>query len=632
MSFTVGENIGPYRIVEQLGQGGMATVYKAYHASLDRYVALKALHPAFNEDKSFASRFQREARVVAKLEHPNIVPVYDYAEHENRPYLVMKYIEGDTLKARLNQGPLSSEEINQIVDSVGSALAYAHKQGVLHRDIKPSNVLVATDGQMYLADFGLARIAQSGESTLSSDMIMGTPQYISPEQAMGKKDLDARTDLYSFGVMLYEMVVGQVPFNADTPFSVIHDHIYTPLPLPHKVNPSVPESVERVLLKALAKEREDRYEDVATLVQAFKDAWEEAGVPMQGTFVRLSQALKPAITKMPPSEAPTKLATPAQEAPVAITETQQAAPALGTTTVVATEAVSSPKQKRSPWLWVSAGLVIVLCLGFFGFARNNRLFARLLTGGGANKTPIAATQSQPPTQIPQQTPLPPSQQQPVTTKVGGVLVPPEIADAQKRASVNPNDLNVQLDLALTYWNFNWHKETYETIGNIIRLAGMDNRDFFMQAGDKFKSQNDGWLPAAALYFQAVRAYSMSSTGVPNPVQETFREAMYMSANKPEAALLVPFERVAEVDEPIALITQARNAYFTGRKDRARDLLNQVFQLEDTSREAALLSGEFALLEGKPGDARNILNQLVEDTGSTPEWIRRFAQQLLAEIT
>ena len=225
MSFAVGENIGPYRIVEQLGQGGMATVYKAYHASLDRYVALKALHPAFNEDKTFATRFQREARVVAKLEHPHIVPVYDYAEHENRPYLVMKFIEGQTLKARLDQGALSSDEIADIVDAVGSALAYAHKQGILHRDIKPSNVLLSNDGQIYLADFGLARIAQSGESTMSSDSIMGTPQYISPEQAMGKKDLDARTDLYSFGVMLYEMVVGQVPFSSDTPFAIIHDHI-----------------------------------------------------------------------------------------------------------------------------------------------------------------------------------------------------------------------------------------------------------------------------------------------------------------------------------------------------------------------------------------------------------------------
>ena len=145
MSFNVGENVGPYRITEQLGQGGMATVFKAYHAALDRYVALKALHPAFGEDPNFEKRFQREARLVAKLEHPHIVPVYDYSEHEGRPYLVMKFIEGDTLKARLLQGPLSAAEIAKVVDTVGSALAYAHSQGVLHRDIKPSNVLVATD-------------------------------------------------------------------------------------------------------------------------------------------------------------------------------------------------------------------------------------------------------------------------------------------------------------------------------------------------------------------------------------------------------------------------------------------------------------------------------------------------------
>ncbi|HSD82812.1 MAG TPA: serine/threonine-protein kinase, partial [Anaerolineae bacterium] len=193
MPFNVGENVGAYRIIEQLGQGGMATVFKAYHASLDRYVALKVLHPAFGEDPAFAARFQREARVVAKLEHPNIVPIYDYAEHEKRPYLVMKFIEGDTLKARLDQGPLTSKEILGIVEAVGSALTYAHRQNVLHRDIKPSNVLVAADGQVYLADFGLARIAQLGESTLSGDMIIGTPQYISPEQAMGVKDLDERT-------------------------------------------------------------------------------------------------------------------------------------------------------------------------------------------------------------------------------------------------------------------------------------------------------------------------------------------------------------------------------------------------------------------------------------------------------
>src|SRR5688572_28506453 len=132
--FNVGETVGPYSVIEQLGQGGMATVFKAYHAALDRYVALKVLHPAFNEDASSKARFQREAHVVAMLEHPHIVPIYDCAEHENRPYLVMKYIEGDTLKDRFSASPLGSEEIAKVVEHIGSALACAHQQGVLHRD------------------------------------------------------------------------------------------------------------------------------------------------------------------------------------------------------------------------------------------------------------------------------------------------------------------------------------------------------------------------------------------------------------------------------------------------------------------------------------------------------------------
>jgi len=279
----------------------MATVYKAYHAALDRYVALKVLHPAFGEDPNFAARFQREARLVAKLDHPNIVPIYDYSEHEKRTFLVMKFIEGETLKARMARGPLASDELAKIIEAVGSALAYAHKMGILHRDIKPSNVLLVPDGSIYLADFGLARIASAGESTLSGDMIMGTPQYISPEQAMGKKELDEGTDIYSFGVMLYEMVVGQVPFNADTPFSIIHDHIYTSLPIPHTINPGVPEPVERVLLKALSKERADRYASVTEMADAFKQAWLSAGVPMKGTTITMPPQVAPVSAKPAPA-------------------------------------------------------------------------------------------------------------------------------------------------------------------------------------------------------------------------------------------------------------------------------------------------------------------------------------------
>lgn len=272
MSFLIGETVGPYQIMAQLGSGGMATVFKAYHAVLDRYVAIKVLHPAFKHDPNFLSRFQREARIVAKLEHPHIVPVFDFSEAGGQPYLVMRFIEGETLKARLAARSLPLDEVRRVIKPVAEALSYAHGQGVLHRDVKPSNILLTADGGVYLADFGLARIAQAGESTLSQDSLLGTPQYISPEQAQGQSDLDARTDVYSLGVVVYELLVGRVPYQADTPYAVIHDHIYAPLPLPRSLKPDFPEALERVLLKALAKDRSDRYASVSEFYTALDHA------------------------------------------------------------------------------------------------------------------------------------------------------------------------------------------------------------------------------------------------------------------------------------------------------------------------------------------------------------------------
>lgn len=278
MVLTEGQVIGPYRIVAPMGQGGMATIYKAYHARLDRYVAIKVLHQAFLEDQNFLARFEREAQIVAKLEHPHIVPVYDFAEHEGKPYLVMKFIEGQTLKAVSERGALSLGEIQRILPPIADALDYAHRQGVLHRDIKPSNIILGSDGVPYLTDFGLARMAELGESTLSSDFLLGTPHYISPEQAMGRKDLDSHTDIYSLGVVLYELVVGRVPFSADTPFAVIHDHIYRPLPAPSSINPEVTPEVEAVLVKALAKNPTERYATATEMVTAFQQAVAASGL------------------------------------------------------------------------------------------------------------------------------------------------------------------------------------------------------------------------------------------------------------------------------------------------------------------------------------------------------------------
>jgi len=230
------------------------------------------LHPAFTEDPTFLARFQREARIVAKLDHPHIVPIYDYSEHRGHTYLVMRFIDGETLKARMRRGGVTPQEVNRIAKAVGAALTYAHKLGVLHRDIKPSNIMLTPDGGVFLTDFGLARMAAATESTMSRDMMVGTPQYISPEQAKGSRELSACTDVYSLGVVLYELLVGRVPYTADTPYAIIHDHIFTPLPLPRQLNPRIPESVERVLLRALAKEPKDRYQSVDELVTALDTA------------------------------------------------------------------------------------------------------------------------------------------------------------------------------------------------------------------------------------------------------------------------------------------------------------------------------------------------------------------------
>ncbi len=363
MSFALGENVGPYRITAQLGSGGMATVYKAYHAALDRYVAIKVLHPAFKEDPNFLARFQREAKIVAKLEHPHIVPVYDFSEHGGQPYLVMRFIEGETLKARLQTAKLALLQVMEIVRPVCQALVYAHGQGVLHRDIKPSNILLTPGGGVFLTDFGLARMALAGESTLTRDTLVGTPQYISPEQAQGLANLDARTDIYSLGVVLYELLVGRVPYQADTPYAVVHDHIYTPLPMPRSLNAALPEALERVLLKALAKERDDRFATVADLLAALEKAMaesaEQATPSPEVVGVPVSAVVEPTLhtPKSPPE--PPIVATAVVEPTLHMPESPPKLPIAAT--AIAPSKVEVPPQSRRK-LWIALGVVgLLLC-------------------------------------------------------------------------------------------------------------------------------------------------------------------------------------------------------------------------------------------------------------------------------
>jgi tRNA A-37 threonylcarbamoyl transferase component Bud32 len=271
----VGKTIGKYRIVARLGRGGMAEVYKGYQPGLDRYVAVKVLHSHLADEEDFIGRFEREATAVARLRHPNIVQVYDFDVEGSTYYMVMEFVEGPTLKAELKERSMKGQifslpEISRIFSALASAIDYAHSRGMVHRDLKPANVMFTAEGQVVLTDFGIARIMGATRYTMTG-AISGTPAYMSPEQGQGERG-DERSDIYSLGVILYEMVTGRVPFDADTPFAIIMKHINDPLPLPTTVNSAVPEVVERIILKAMSKNPADRYQSAGEMAKALRDA------------------------------------------------------------------------------------------------------------------------------------------------------------------------------------------------------------------------------------------------------------------------------------------------------------------------------------------------------------------------
>lgn len=278
----VGKTLGKYELRERIGRGGMAEVYRAYHPSLDRYVAIKILHPFLGEDPEFKERFEREARSVAQLRHPSIVQVYDFDFDPDRElyYMVMEYVDGPTLRAELaapgrEEERYSTDEAIGIVRPVAEALSYAHSRGMIHRDVKPANIMLDRDGRVVLTDFGIARII-SGPAMTTSGSMVGTPAYMSPEQGLGQAG-DHRSDIYSLGVVLYQLVTGVLPFQAETPIAVVLKHVNEPLPRPSLVNPELPEEVERIIMTALAKAPEERYQSADDLIADLDQATASGG-------------------------------------------------------------------------------------------------------------------------------------------------------------------------------------------------------------------------------------------------------------------------------------------------------------------------------------------------------------------
>src|SRR5574339_13277 len=262
------EKIGLYEVKSELGRGGMATVYLAYDPRFEREVAVKVLpSELLHADPQFRLRFEREAKIIAQLEHSAIVPVYDVGEADGQPYFVMRYMNGGSLSERIKSGIMTVEEAKRILSVIAPGLDEAHSKGIIHRDIKPSNILFDKRDNPYISDFGIAKLSQAQAGNVTGSAIIGTPAYMAPEQAQGD-EIDGRADIYSLGIILYEMLTGRQPYEADTPMAVAIKHITDPVPHIRQTNPQLPEAMETIIQKAMAKDKQARFSTAVEMTNA----------------------------------------------------------------------------------------------------------------------------------------------------------------------------------------------------------------------------------------------------------------------------------------------------------------------------------------------------------------------------
>jgi serine/threonine protein kinase len=443
------ERFGRYEIKSELGRGGMATVYHAYDPRFERDVAIKVLPREFLHDAQFRARFEREAKMIALLEHPAIVPVYDFGEEEGQPYIVMRYMSGGSLSERLPKGAFSVEEAVQLIERLAPSLDAAHAKGIVHRDLKPGNILFDQYGNAFLSDFGIARLAQAGTATLTGGNILGTPAYMSPEQVQGDHELDGRSDLYALGVILFQILTGNMPYQSTTPARVMMMHILEPVPNILEVRKELPVVIQTVIEKAMAKDPDHRYPTAGEMAEELSE------------LVGLSSGMRPHTSSPAEKAGAATMVIPqstqvypnqAAKTVAGLSPTVMGGPPIGTPAA----AVDLPKKKGLP-IWL-IGLIAVLVLGVIGAGalgafsalspKPTATTAALVIPPTSTATPLPASPTvEVVAALPSDTPLPPTvthtplpTSTPTQTPSPTSAAAPVLGGADKIAFVSANDI------------------------------------------------------------------------------------------------------------------------------------------------------------------------------------------------
>ena len=404
------QKFGRYEIRAEIGRGGMATVYHAYDPRFEREVAIKVLPREMLHDLQFRTRFEREAKTIAMLEHPAIVPVYDVGEEDGQPYFVMRYMTGGSLSDRMKLGSLTVQDAARLMTHLAPALDEAHAKGIVHRDLKPGNILYDQYNEPYVSDFGIAKLSEA-QSTVTGSAIVGTPAYMSPEQAQGES-IDGRSDIYGLGVILFEMFTGQQPYHGDTPMSVVVKHITDPVPHILDIKPDLPANLEKVVEKAMAKDRSQRYQTVKALAADLTSV-------ANGEIPRF---LQEDVTLVGAAATTVKASKPGQTlAETVLTKKAQAELAASTPTPAPTPTpAAAPVPPKRTGLWIGLGavgvLVVLILIGLAIIFKNEIPFlvapppTQTRTSLPATMTPwpipTAYTPVGIPSAIPTNTPLP----------------------------------------------------------------------------------------------------------------------------------------------------------------------------------------------------------------------------------